>query len=657
MLGSGRVAVKGLRAASQPLKDQMKYFRDRKSLGYIVGAFLLGLVILAFVAFYIPDFLRATGRSQSRAGEVAWVEGKPITSQEFLRIYRAQEQQYRQQLGGQFSPDLMRQLGFDNLVLRQLVQNQILLLEAERQGLSVTDQEISEFIVSFPAFQSEGKFIGREAYLNFLAQRSMSAPQFEQQMREDLLVQKLQSLVTDGVVVSDADLEEEYRRRNEKLHLEYVFVPKSEFEGQAQVTDEEARQTFDSDPKKYERPIQRKVRFITLTPQLFAASVSVSDREIERYYQQNSSRYETGEQVSASHILFKVEAGADEEAVRKKAEAVLAEAKAGADFAELARKYSEDTGSAANGGDLGLFGRNQMVPEFEAAAFALQEGQLSDLVRSTYGFHIIKLTGKQAAFVRSLDSVKDEIRNALTQEKAREKMDDAVASAAEKLRISGSVDALSAEYPVLVPQETAFFGRGDFLPQLGNSPEATKAAFENEVGKVSSSIRLGNGYAFVQVLEERPAGIPDFEEVKEKVKSQLKERKVMDLARAKAESLREKLLNEGPEKAGIELLSTESFFRGGQLPEAGRSPAVNARAFSLPTGELSAPLSADNGFVLVRVLSKTGFDDTNFSAQKKDFLDQIANEERLRVWNAFVESLTARYEVRVDWQAIRTITG
>ncbi len=632
----------------------LKYFRNRKSLGWVVGAFLLGLVILAFVAFYIPDFLSATGATSS--GEVAWVDGTPITSQEFLQRYRAQEQQYRQQLGDQLSPDLMRQLGFDNLVLRQLVQNQILLLEAERQGLSVTDQEISDFIVSFPAFQSDGKFIGREAYLSFLAQRSLSAPEFERQMREDLIVQKLQSLVTDGVVVSDADLEEEYRRRNEKLHLEYVFVPKSEFEAQVQVTDEEARRSFDSDPKKFERPVQRKARFITLTPQLFAAAVTVSDREIERYYQQNSSRYETGDQVAASHILFKTAPDADEEAVRKKAEAVLAQAKAGADFAELARQYSEDT-SAEKGGDLGLFGRNQMVPEFEAAAFALQEGEVSDLVRSSYGFHIIKLDGKQAAFVRPLDSVRDEIRTTLTQEKARGKMDEAVASAEEKLRVSGSVDTLSAEYPVLVPQETAFFGRGDTLPQLGNSPEATKAAFDNEVGKISSAVRLSNGYAFLQVLEERPAAIPDFEEVKEQARNQLKERKVMDLARGRAEALRETLLNEGPEKAGTELLSTESFFRGGQLPEAGRSPMVNARAFSLPEGELSEPLSADNGFVLVRVLSKTGFDAADFSAQKTDFLEQMANEERLKVWNAFVESLTARYEVRVDWQAIRTITG
>jgi peptidyl-prolyl cis-trans isomerase D len=632
----------------------LKYFRDRKSLGWLVGAFLLALVILAFVAFYIPDFLNPGGVSAT--GNVAWVEGEAISSEQFLRSYRAQEQQYRQQLGPQFSPDLMRQLGFDNLILRQLVQNQILYLEAERQGISVTDQEVSDFIVSLPVFQNEGKFIGREAYLSFLARNQMNAAQFEEQMRQDLMVQKLQKLVTDGVVVGESDLEEEYRRRNEKLKLEYAFVPKAEFESQVQVSDDEALQFFESDKKRFLRPVQRKVRFITLTPQLFASAVSVSDREIERYYEQNSFRYESEEQVGASHILFKTGPDKDEAMVRAKAEAVLAEAKAGADFAELARKHSEDT-SADNGGDLGVFGRGQMVPEFEAAAYALQEGEVSDLVQSTYGFHIIKLNNRVAPFVRPLDSVREEIRAALTQEKARGQMEQAVDSASEKLQASGSIDALSAEYPLLVSQETAFFGRADNLPQLGNSPEATRAAFETEVGRVSSSVRLGNGYAFLQVLEERPAGIPEFDEVKEQALGRVRDRKAMDLARTRAESLRATLLTEGPEKAGISILSTESFFRGGQLPEAGRSPSLASRAFSLPVGELSPPLAADNGFVLVRVLEKSGFSEADYAAQKAGFLEQVAGERRMRVWSSFVENLTARYEVKVDWQAIRTITG
>jgi peptidyl-prolyl cis-trans isomerase D len=634
----------------------LKYFRNRKSMGYLVGSILLLLVILAFVAFYIPDFMQPSGAAGSGA-EVAWVGGSSISSAEFLRTYRFQESRYRQQLGAQYSPDLMRQLGFDNLVLRELVQSKILLLEAERQGISVADEEVSKLIVNLPEFQTSGKFIGRDAYLSLLAQNGLTASVFEEQLRQDLMRQKLQSLVTDGIVVAEDDVREEYRRRNEKLQLEYAFFPKSDFESQVQVSDDDARRYFDENPKEFEHPIQRKVRFITLTPQLFVSTVNVNDREIERYYNENRSRFETPEQVQASHILLKTDEGKDEAAVRKKAEGVLAQVKSGGDFAELARANSEDTGSAEKGGDLGFFGRDQMVPEFESAAFSLAEGEVSDLVRSTYGFHIIKVTGRRSGMVQPLESVREQIRGTISQEKAREAMEQAVTSATEKLRGSGSLDALAAQYPLLVPQETGFFARAERLPQFGNSAEATEAAFTTEVGKLSSAVRIGGGYAYLQVLEERPPGVPDFESVKERARAQLRDRRLMELSRARAAEARAKLETEAPEKAGITLQSTESFFRGGQLPEVGRSAALQTRAFDLPEGRFSDPLASDNGHVVVRVVARSGYSEADFAAQKASFEEQVVNEQRLRVWNAFVASLTPRYDVRVDWQAIRAVTG
>jgi peptidyl-prolyl cis-trans isomerase D len=396
------------------------------------------------------------------------------------------------------------------------------------------------------------------------------------------------------------------------------------------------------------------VRYITLTPQLFTSTVNVSDREIQRFYEENSDRFSTPEQVKASHILFKTGPDKDEEAVRKKAEEVLAQAKAGADFAELARKYSEDTTTADKGGDLGLFSRRQMVPEFEDAAFSLPEGAVSDLVRTNFGFHIIKVTEHKAPFTQPLDAVKEEVRATIAQQKAQDEMEKAVASASEKLRASESVDTLSAQYPLIVPQETPFFGRGETLPQLGNSADATRAAFDTAVGKVSTSVRLGNGYAFLQVL---PAGVPGFDEVKNEAREKLRDQRLMDMAKKKAEELRSALVAEGPEKAGITLQTTESFFRGTQLPEPGRSAAVQAKAFELPVGEFSEPLPADNGYVIIRVDEKSGFSPSEFEEQKSSFAEQVTNEQRLRVWNAFVARLTDRYPVRVDWEAIRSVTG
>ena len=629
----------------------LKYFRDRKSIGWLVGAFLLVLVIFAFVAFYVPDFM--TDSVGGATGNVAWVEGTPIASAEFLRTYRAQENQYRAQLGAQFSPDLMRQLGFDNLVVQELIRNKMLSIEAERQGLAATDEEVSEVIMTHPSFQTNGQFMGRQAYLNLLSSSAMTPATFEAQLRQDILRQKLQNLVTDGVVVSEADVREEYLRRNEEAQLEYVFVSSSDFEEEVEVSEEDLQSYFETNQLDFARPAQRKVRFITLTPQIFVSAITVRDREIERYYNQNLFRYETPEQVGASHILFKTSPDTDEDAVRQKAEGVLARAKSGEDFAELAREFSDDT-SGELGGDLGVFPRGQMVPEFEQAAFSMSAGQISDLVQTTYGFHIIKVTSRQEPLARSLESVKEEVRSTITQDKARQLMEGAVASAAAKLQASGSVDALSTEYPLLVPQETPFFGPEDRMPQLGNSPEAVRAAFEEPVGSVTPAIRLGNGYAFLQVIGERPAGIPELDEVTVEVESNLRGERVMELAGRAAAEIRNHLA-EG--SADIELEAMESFFRGSQLPDAGPSGAVAARVFQLAPGELSEPLPAANGYVVLRVLERSGFSEESYVEQKDEFEEQILSEQRLQIWNSFLANLQSGYAVQVDWQAIRAITG
>lgn len=636
----------------------LKYFRNRRSMGWLMGSSMLVLVIFAFVAFYVPDFLAPSEGAGSATGAVAWVDGDPISSREFLQGYRLQDAQYRQQLGAQYSPELLKQLGLDNFVMQRLVQDKVLTLEAERLGLRVADSEVSQNILTDPTLQQDGQFIGKEAYMSLFAGSGMTPSMYEEQVRQGILRQKLQALVTDGVVVTGADVEDEYRRRNEKVHLEYAVIAGSDFEGELEVTDDEVRAYYDENQSEFDRPVQRKARFITLTPQLFTGEVTVTPREITRYYNENQEQYSTGEQVRASHILFKTGPDQDEDAVRQQAEAVLLEVKAGADFAELARQHSEDT-SADAGGDLGLFGRGAMVPEFEQTAFSLPVGATSELVRSTYGYHIIKVTDREVAFTQPLENVQEQIQGVLSQEKATATMEAAIESAAESLRAAGSIDALTAKYPLLVPQDTPFFGAEEPLPQLGNSVEATRLAFTTDILKITPAIPLGpgGGYVFLQVLEEREASVAPFTDVQNEARQQLRDQRAMELARTGAHDMHEELMGEGGDGSDIEFLTNESYFRGSQLPEAGRSAAVEARAFEMPVGELSPPLVSDNGYVLIRVVEKSGFDAEDFTEQRASFEEQILNERRSQMWGAFVQNLQSRYDVQIDWQAIRGITG
>lgn len=637
----------------------LKYFRNRKTIGYLVGSGLLVLVIFAFIVLYIPDFMGSDGGA-SLSDEIANVEGVSISARLFLQRYRAQERLYRGQLGNQFTPAMMRQLGLDEMVLQGLVQEALLVVEAERQGIRITDQELRDQILKDPSLQTNGQFIGRDAYLRLLKGSGWTPQQYEEQLRRDLLTDKLRGMITDAIVVSSQEVAREYRRRNEKANLDYIFVPRAKFEEAVEVTDEDVSKYFEENKEAYRLPTQRKVRYFTLTPQSFQASVQVTDREIERYYNRNIYLYETPEQVGASHILFKT-ADKDEEEARRQAEDVLAQIRSGADFAEMAKQHSEDT-SAEQGGSLGLFGRGEMVPEFEQAAFSLNEGEISDLVRTDYGFHIIKVTERQAPIMRPLDSVRDEIRNILAQEKAGDLMEEAIVSASEFLQNMESLDALAQRYESVELQETPFFGKADPLPQLGNSSEAKSLAFELEIGKVSPPVRLGGGYGFFEIAGENPPRIPELEEIKEKVRNALVQDKAMELARSEAEELLNKLrAGQDAERvakdAELELKSSENFLRSGQIPEAGRAAAIQEAAFSIEPNGFSDLLPTANGYVMLRILERTGYSDEQFASNKGDFTDQLLNEKKQRGWSAYLQELTRRYSVRIDRQMMRELTG
>ncbi len=636
----------------------LKYFRNRKTIGYAVGSVMLVLVIVAFIALYLPDFMGPGGAGPSN--EVANVEGISISAQQFLQTYQMQERVYRAQLGGQYNPALLKQLGLDEMVLQRLIQDTLLVVDAGRQGLTVTNQEVSEEITKNPNLQTNGQFIGKEAYVRLLKEQGLTPQQFEDQVRQGLLVNKLQGLFMDGVVVNSQEVEQEYRRRNEKANLEYIFVPRSKFEDQVEVTDDDVSTFYEENKEDYKLPFQRKLRYMTLGPQSFVASVEVTDREIERYYNQNIYMYETPEQVGASHILLKT-AEKDEDEVRRQAEDVLAQVKAGGDFAELAKKYSEDT-SAENGGSLGLFGRGEMVPEFEQAAFSMQPGEVSDLVRTTYGFHIIKVINRQAAMIRPMDSVKDEILNTLRQEEAQRSVDEAVNNANVFLNNMDSLQALAQRYEKVELQETEFVGRQDMIPQLGSSPQARELAFEQEIGTVSPPIRVGNGYVFFEVVEEREPRIPPLDEITERVRADLSQKKAMEQARSLAEEIAKKLAEgsdaeQTAKAAELELKTSEGFLRTGQISEAGRSPGAQEAAFSVELDTFSDPLSADNGYVLLRVTERSGFSDEEFSEKKSEFTDQFTNEKKQRAWSSYLQELSRRYSVQINRDLVRQITG
>src|SRR5262249_29553150 len=406
----------------------------------------LVVVVLAFIVFYIPDFLglRGSGADATSGDTIASVEGRAITSGEFRRTYQAQLQAYRSAYGSNMSEQLLKQLGIEQQILQQMVDEQASMAEAERLGIQVSDDEVRQRIFAIPAFQENGHFIGDQRYQQLLRMQRppLSPSDFESGIRRSLLVEKLRDSLTDWLTISDKDLEQEFRRRNDKVKLAVISFPADKFRSQATATDQEIAAHFESHKNDFKIPEKRKIRYLLIDTDAMRARVVVPRADVERAYNDNIEQYSTPEQVRASHILLKTE-GKDDAAVKAKAEDILKQARAGADFGELAKKYSEDEGSAKNGGDLDYFTRGKKVPEFESVAFTLQPGQISDLVKSPFGYHIIKVTDKKAGTRRTLADMRQQLTDQLAFERAQLQASELAANLEKQISTPADLDKVA----------------------------------------------------------------------------------------------------------------------------------------------------------------------------------------------------------------------
>jgi peptidyl-prolyl cis-trans isomerase D len=491
--------------------------RMRRHKGWLKWS--LGLVVLTFVIFYIPDFLSTQNSSTVGAAPrevIAEVNGHELTAGDFQQRYQAQVQAYRQQFGGSINDQLLRQLGIDQQILTQMIDEQVALSEADRYGIKVSDDELAQQIFAIPGLQENGRFIGEQRYEQLLQSQNppMTKSDFEEGLRRSMVLDKLRAALTDWMVVSDQELEREYKQRNEKVKLELAAVTADKFRDKVNVTDADVSGYFDAHKAEYRIGEQRKIKYLLLDRDQARQKVTVTPQEIQQYYNDNITQYQTPEQVRASHILLKTE-GKNEADVRKLAEDVLKQAKApGADFAALARKYSEDDGSKANGGDVDFFGRGRMVPEFETAAFAMQPGQISDLVKSQFGFHIIKVTDRKPAVTRSLDEVKAQIQDQLAAQKSDQQINDRARQLQDRIKSPADLDGAAREAGIAV-QESGFFQREDPVPGLGAAPQVAAAAFRLKDNEVSEPIASPRGPVFVVVSGKKDPYVPKLDEVKE----------------------------------------------------------------------------------------------------------------------------------------------
>lgn len=615
----------------------------RKSADSPVLKILFVIIVLVFLFWGVGTV------GQNQLEVAAEVNDQVITSREFQRSYERIAAMY-QNMGAQSPPaELLR-----NQAMSQLIDLELLVQEAKRLGLEVDEAELRDAIAASPDFQQDGRF-DKERYILLLQQNGYKPSDFEEQQRRRMVAGKVQEVVRSGVHVTDQEVLDQFRFENERLNLRFVRIPAADFRDKVTLADADVQQYYTDHQEEYREPERVRVKLVEFRPQDFAAQVSPTDAEVQTYYDSHLSDYQRKEEVRARHILFKVApdaSDADKAAARSKAEAVLAQAKGGGDFAELAKQNSQDV-SAAEGGDLGLFGRGVMMPTFETAAFALEPGQISEIVETPFGFHIIKLEEKLPERTEPLEAVRTAIIDTMKTQQARTIALQKVEQAHEQM-LNGTDIAQAAAGAGLNVQTPSPFGRNEPVAGLGVRPELSKAAFLAEPGEVGEIVSEPSGYTLFVVEELIPTTIPELTAVRTKVEDDLRGERATAAAKQRGEQLLTTLkgnpdLDALAQQENLKVEDSTQIGRAGAyMPSLGSSPELKEAAFRLTAAAPVAPAVYEvNGDAVLAVLKeKVPADESRLESEKKALRDRLQQMAESGALKRFIDELKTNAQIQ-----------
>jgi peptidyl-prolyl cis-trans isomerase D len=623
------------------LKSIQQRDLDRNRWVKITMGVILGVIIISMVVTLIPGLLSGAG-DVNGPDSIASIGGQSITSSDF-------QQQYAQVTRGQAIPEMMRGI-YARQILDEMIFQRALAYEAGRLGLSITDQEETQRIKQILPTAWAGDTWLKDRYENEVETKTgMTVAQFEQLLRNEMLEEKFRQLVTGGISVSPAEIAQEFRWRNEKVKLDYVLLKPADLAASIHPSDAELMTWFNQNSSRYQIPEKRSARYVLLDLGKLRASTQVSDDALRAYYSANIDQYKVENRAHVEHILFKTVGKTDAEVaeIRQKAEDVLKQAKKDANFEDLAKKYSEDDGTKPKGGDLGWIVEGQTVPEFQQAAFSLPKGSISDLVKTQYGFHIIKVLDRETAHTKSFEEVRDSIMKPVLDDKVNAEAGDISDQMAAAVRQSDrqSLEDLAKRFHLDLGETAAVSVTDPMLP-LGNSPDLHQALFELRPGELSPPIQVDSGFAIITPKEIQPSHQGALAEVHDQALADYQREKSIDLARTRAEELAKRASGGEPfeqaaKSLGIDVKSSDPFARNGSIPDVGSGKQLQD-AFGMSVGQVSKPLQLADNWLVYRVDSHDAANPADLAAQTNDIQQQLLQTKQNAAYEAFRAALLDR---------------
>jgi len=632
--------------------------QDNKAIKILFWLIIVASCV-AMVIFLVPGIFAGEGSSSDTyavvhsSGGLGRVFGSTsnISTPEVQQI--AQRMLQQQHLPDQLLPYLLPRAG------QALIQREVLVQEANRLGYAVSNADLTHYLQSGPFGQAlfpNGQFVGQHRYADFVQNYfQTSIHDFEQQVKKEIEIDRLEAAVTGGISVSDQQVQDTYRQQGTKIKFDYAVLNSDDLSKQINPTDVELQKFFTENAARYKNavPETRTLTYIAFNrDQAPGGESKVTDQEVADYYQAHQKDYQVPEEVKVRHILIKVPENADaktDQAAKQKAEDLLKQIKAGADFATLAKKYSDDPGSKAQGGELGFIQRGVTVPAFEKAAFALQPGEISGVVKTQFGYHIIKAEAKQAAHTKSLDEVKGEILATLT----REKEDQQMAAFAQQLATEAATKGLpaTAQAHHLQVATTSDLQQNAVVPGLADSSKMLTLAFSAKQGAAPQVASTGDGFAVFQVTAIQPAHAPTFAAYKSHLLDDFRQQQLPVLLARKTEELANKAKADGnlaqaAKEVGATVKTSDLVDRTAQVPDIGQLSSAAPDIFNLNVGQISKAINTGHTGVVVKIDDKQQPDAAEIAKNFDATREQLLGTRRNNMFAVFVTNLTASYEKR-----------
>jgi len=626
-------------------------FMRRHAQSWMIKA-ALGAVVVVFI------FWGIWSPHESRQRELVQIGDYIITVAEARNYYQNLRDRYQSLYGERFTEEMAKKLNLKEKAVKDLINRILLLQEAQRLGLKVTAEELQASIQDIPAFQKDGVF-DKATYLRALQSRRLTAKEFEANQRQTLLLNKLQGLVISSVKVSDQEILEAYRQNFEKLNLEMISLNPADFKD-ISPTPEEMKEYFSKHREEFKIPARAKVRYLLFDPKDYFKQVQASSKEIDDYYQNNKEKFGQPKRVKVRHILIRADAK-DAEAsakAKQKAESIQKEAVGGKDFSQLAKQYSEDPGTKDRGGEIGFITKGMVVPEFEQAAFSMKVGEVSPVIQTPYGFHILKVDEIQEARTEPLEKVKDQVDALLRNRKAKDMAYDLADQAYAVASKDKSLDGFAEEKKLTI-KETPLFSAED---KIDLDPKLKAAALSLGKGDISPSLRVGEMFGVLQVVDRQEARTPELKEVEGQVSEAIRKEKQKEKALAKAKEILEKLKKGADFKTqasheGLKVEETGFFPRSAAPPKVSESEELRQAlsSLSLKNPYPESPIFHDGKYSILHLREIKEIDKEQFNSQKENYRRALLQMKQEMVLTQWLDDLLEQAKAKGKYKAIQEI--